>query len=268
MKTKRLVVQCILAISLLAFLAGTALAVRPPLLTDDAETIGKGKAELEFNGEYSHNSDGGVTEKETLIESKFTYGIADKMDLALTAPYKFIRVEDDEAFKEDGFSDLSLDLKWRFFEADEWGLAVRPRITFPTGDNDKELGTGKVTYSLFLIATKEAKPWAFHFNIGYLRNEHEGIEESEEDESGDAIRKDLLFASCAAQVEAAEHLQLVADIGIHTNPDKSSNTQPAYILGGLIYEAGEMIDLDLGIKGGLTKSELDYSVSAGIKFKF
>lgn len=261
-------VRLAIVVSVVTFFSGTAFAVRPPLLTDDAETIGKGKFELEFNGEYSHNSEGGVTEKETAIESALTYGITDKVDAVLTVPYKFIREKGEETLSSDGFSDLALEVKWRFYEAHEWALALRPRITFPTGNRDKDLGTGKPTYSIFLIATKECEPWQFHFNLGYLRNEHDTIAEPGADEVLDDMRDNLFFASVATQYKATEHLLLVGDVGIRTNQYKHPDTARVYILGGLVYEASELVDLDLGVKAGLTKTEPDYSILGGIKFKF
>ena len=41
------------------------------------------------------------------------------------------------------------------------------------------------------------------------------------------------------------------------NPDKTSNTHPAFILGGLIYSILESIAIDVGVKGGLNKPETD-----------
>jgi len=244
-------------ISLITLLTGSAFAVRPPLVTDEANTIGKGNGELEFNAEYAYDSHEGVTAKETVIEPKLTYGLGENIDLSLAAPYKFIKITGEENFSSDGISDLSLNLKWRFYEEHGLSFAIRPGITIPTGDHDKDLGAGKMTYSVFLLGTKEAKPWAFHANLGYLRNANDA-----------EARKDLLFASMAAEVEVAEHLELVADLGIHTNPDKASDNHPAYILGGLIYSVSKDIDIDFGIKGGLTETEPDYTILAGIKLKF
>ena len=257
-----------LIVAFIMLLSGGAFAVKPPLITDEADTIGKGKAELEFNYEYAHNSHDGITEKENVVESKLTYGAGENIDLSIIVPYKSIKIKGEKEFSSDGLSDLSIDLKWRFFEEHGSSLAIRPRITLPTGDHDKDLGAGKATYSLFLLGTKEAKPWVFHANLGYLRNEHEIAEGAEGGESAEAERKNLLYASVADEVEVTEHLELVADLGMHTNPDKASNTHPAYILGGFIYEVNKSLDLDLGIKGGLTNTEPDYTLLAGIKFKF
>jgi hypothetical protein len=52
------------------------------------------------------------------------------------------------------------------------------------------------------------------------------------------------------------------------NPDKTSDTDPAFILGGFIYAVTNSLDVDFGVKGGLNKPETDYSYIAGITWRF
>jgi hypothetical protein len=234
-----------------------------PLITDDTGTQGKGKAQIEINSEFSRDKEkeDGVTVKERggELATIISYGITDNADIVLGIPYQWFRIKEDgdTVEKEDGLSDMSLELKWRFFEKEGLSLALKPGITIPTGDEDKGLGTGRVTYSLFFITTKEIEPWAFHLNLGYIRNENKVDE-----------RKDLWHLSLASEVEVIKDLKAVANIGIERNPDKSSNTHPAFILGGLIYSINENIDIDFGIKGGLNKPETDLTYLAGIAWKF
>jgi hypothetical protein len=101
------------------------------------------------------------------------------------------------------------------------------------------------------------KPWQFDMNIGYLYNENT---------AGD--RESIWSASLDAQFEVVKNLKLVLDTGVATNPDSSSDTPPAYILGGLIWSLRENLDIGLGIKGGLTKPETDIAVRGGITWRF
>ena len=234
-----------------------------PLITDDAGTQGKGKVQIEINSEFSRDKEkeDGVIIKERggELATIISYGITDNADIVLGIPYQWFRIKEDgdTVEKEDGISDMSLELKWRFFEKDGLSLALKPGITLPTGDEDKGLGTGRVTYRLFFITTKEIEPWAFHLNLGYIRNENKVDE-----------RKDLWHLSLASEVEVTKDLKAVANIGIERNPDKTSNTHPAFILGGLIYSINENIDIDFGIKGRLNKPETDLTYLAGIAWKF
>jgi len=237
--------------------SGTSFATLP-LVTDDAATQGKGKFQLELDGQHSRNNEDGVKSNTTQITPILTYGIVDNIDIVLGIPYERCRTKDaDDGFSEDGFSDASLDLKWRFYESDGWGLALKPGITLPTGDEDKGLGTDRVTYHLFFITTKELKPWAFHVNLGYMRNENSANE-----------RKNLWHASLAAEVELVKNLRAVANIGIQRNPDVDDSMHPAFILGGLIYSLSEHLALDVGIKGGLDRAEDNITYLAGLTWKF
>jgi hypothetical protein len=69
-------------------------------------------------------------------------------------------------------------------------------------------------------------------------------------------------------VEVVKDLKAVANIGMERNPDKTSNTHPAFILGGLIYSISENVAIDAGVKAGLNKPETDMTFLVGIAFKF
>jgi hypothetical protein len=248
---------------IVAITAGTVFAAHP-LITDDTGTQGKGKAQLEFIGEYGVDKEEGVTEKgyEVPTVPFLSYGITDSMDLVFGLPYASVRVEDAETTTAvRGATDMSIELKARIYEKDGLSFAVKPGISLPTGDEEKGLGNGKTSYSAFFITTKEAEPWAFHFNVGYARNEYKLPADEE------ANRKDIWHVSLASQVEVVKDLDLVANIGMERNLDKTSDTHPAFILGGLIYSVSENLDIDLGVKGGLNKTETDYSVLAGITWR-
>ena len=237
---------------------GTAFASHP-LITDDAGTQGKGKFQLEINGQYGHDKDDdGVVQSTTPAASTLTYGIIDSVDVIVGIPYEWLKVKDSQSTSsQSGISDVAVALKWRFYETDGFSFALKPGITLPTGDKDKQLGTGKVTYSAFFITTKELKPWAFHLNLGYIGNENKLDQ-----------RVSLWHASVAAEVEVAKGLKLVANTGIQRNSDRDSHTDPAFVLGGLVYSITENIDIDAGYKHGLTKPEVDNNVLAGMTFRF
>jgi long-subunit fatty acid transport protein len=94
-------------------------------------------------------------------------------------------------------------------------------------------------------------------NLGYKRNENT-IDE----------RKDIWHASLAGEFKITKTLKLIANIGAERNTDKSSDTNPAFILGGFIYSIRENMDIDFGVKGGLNKAEADITYLAGITLRF
>ena len=229
-----------------------------PLITDDTGTQGSGNFQLELNSEFSHENEDGTEEDTFEIAPVLSYGIADMVDVVMGVPYQHIHhKENGRKNTENGVSDISLEIKWRFYDKDGLSFALKPGITLPTGDNDKGLGSGKVTHSTFFITTKEIQPWAFHLNLGYIRNENKSDE-----------RKDLWHASLAAGYGITEKITLVSNIGFERNVDRHVNTHPAFVLGGLIYSVSENLDIDCGVKGGLNKPESDYSVIAGLSLRF
>ena len=229
-----------------------------PLVTDDTGTQGKGKFQLELSGEYAHDKQESVTNKNSSFSATLTYGIADPVDIILSIPYQSWHADDSGSkTSESGFSDLAIETKWRFYEKEGLSFALKPGFTIPTGDDKKDLGNGKITYYLYLITSKEMNPWSFHLNLAYIRNENKEYD-----------RKNMWHASLASTVEVVKNLKLVGDIGVESNPERSSSNPPAYILGGLIYSPRENFDIGLGLKGGLTKSETDVALRGGITWRF
>jgi hypothetical protein len=233
-----------------------------PLITDDTGTQGKGKFQIELSGEYEHDDDDGVKSKVTTVASAFSTGLTDTIDLVLGVPFQFSRASEDtddghEVTTEEGISDVSAEIKWRFFEREGLSFALKPGVTFPTGDRDKELGGDRMTYSLYLISTLEAGPTWFHANVGYIQNENK-----------DDDRRELWQASLAMEYAAAEKLKLVANIGVDRNPEIGTETNPAFILGGVIYSLTDYLDVDMGVKGGLNDVSPDYSILAGLTWSF
>lgn len=229
-----------------------------PLITDDTGTQGKGNFQIELLGQYGHDSEESITAKMADLSATLTYGIIDPIDIILTIPYQAWRTEDSgSAVKGDGIADMAIEAKWRFYEKEGLTFALKPGFTIPTGNEENGLGSGRVTYHLYLIATKVMKPWEFDINLGYVRNQNTV-----------GARKNIWSASFDAQIEVIENLRLALDAGVARNPDSSSNTPLAYILGGLIWSLRENFDVGLGIKAGLTKPETDISVRGGATFRF
>lgn len=234
-----------------------------PLVTDDTGTLGQQGIQVETGVEVSFwkDTEEGIESKERGIEASavLTYGLIDTLDLVAGVPYVWSKVEGNgvTVFDESGISDLSFEAKWRFFETGGLGLALKPGITLPTGDEKEGFGPGKVTYGLTLITTMEFDAFAFHFNAGYLRNENK-VEE----------RKDLYAFSLAGTYEVIDGLGVVADVGFERNADPENDTLPAFVLAGLNYVVTDFLMLDAGVKFGLTKQEVDQAFLGGLTFNF
>jgi Putative MetA-pathway of phenol degradation len=247
------------ALVVLFGLAGKAHAAHP-LITDDAGTQGKGKGQFEFVGEYDHDKKDGVTTDSIVAPMipVLSYGMTDAIDIVLGISYERVRTSDAKnTATSDGISDASVELKWRIYENDGLSFALKPGITLPTGNHEKGLGAGRATSHFFFITTREVKPWAFHLNLGYIRNENKVDE-----------RINIWHASLAGVVDVLKNLKAVTNIGIERDRDTASNADPGFILGGLIYSISENLDFDIGIKKGFNNHGTDYSIPAGITWRY
>jgi hypothetical protein len=255
--------KLILFTSFILALASHPAYAAHPLITDDTGTQGTGKVQIEINGEYRFDKEreSGVTEKERggNIAATITVGVHERVDVIVGVPYNWFTSYQDgrRVARENGIGDMNLDVKWRFFDQNGWSFAVKPGITLPSGDADRDLGNGRVGYKLFFITTKELAPWAFHLNLGYIRNENKFGDE-----------RNIWHASLAAEYEIVKNLKIVGNVGAERNGDINDHTPPVFALGGLIYQVSEQFSIDGGIKVGLTKPETDLSFLFGMTMKF
>lgn len=235
-----------------------------PLLTDDTFTLGKGNAQIEASYQYNHNDDAGVKTQTSQPQVQITYGILDPLDAIVTVPYLYVRqTQGSETTDNNGIGDITLALKWRFFgEKEGLQFAIKPYVTIPTGDEEKGHGYGREAYGIRLISTFDREAWCVNVNLGYLYNEY-GLQSNR-----DAYRPDIWYAGLSGQLRVLEKLWLVGETALGRNPDVTSDTPPAYILGGFIYEITKNIDLDVGYRHGLNRPAMDYSISGAITVGF
>lgn len=260
---RRIVFGCALGL----LMTSSAYAAHP-LVTDDTGSQGAGNAQIEVNGEYAVEDGfpGGVETKERAGEVGFVFslGLSDSTDIVVGLPYQRYQVKEDGAtvVRENGLSDVTVEVKHRFYENSGVSLAVKPGMSLPTGAEDRGLGAGRPGYSLTLIATAEAGPWTIHSNAGYAHQAYK----LQADE--DAIRSDIWHLSVAAEYEVSEALTFVANIGMERNEDKTSGSHPAFALAGMIYSVNDTFDINCGFKAGLNDAEADAAFLAGIAARF
>lgn len=229
-----------------------------PLITEDSGTQGRGKFQLELTTERGRDDADGTRTENVVMVAVMSYGVRDDTDMIFTLPRERVHTDDGSvATTESGRADGGFDLKWRFFEKENLSLALKPGVTFPTGDETKGLGRGKSAYSLYLITTIAPKPWALHLHLGHIRNRNVVDE-----------RESVWHASVGGWREFGGKLKVVADIGADANTDKSSKTEPAFMIFGFIYSPYDDLDLDMGVKKGLSDPETDSTLLAGLTFRF
>lgn len=229
-----------------------------PLITDNTGTLGKGKAQLEFSNGMGFQNEHRCIENSTEISTVLTYGIIDNVDIVAGLPFLFSSIQEDTFMsKTAGFSDMSLEVKYCFYNKKGISFALKPGISIPTGRYTLGLGSGKVSGSAFLISSIDISPFIINANIGYLRNANK---------CGDAL--DIWHISVDADYSATKELHVIANTGLEKNPDISVITNPAFGLIGLYYCLSENCEISAGYKHGITFTETDHAFIYGLTLRF
>ncbi|MCG6874731.1 MAG: transporter [Betaproteobacteria bacterium] len=246
-----------LAVALFGLIAGQSAHAAHPLLTEDTGTQGKGNFQLELTGEQGH----GTTDAGNLHAQQpaalLSYGIVDTADLQIGTSYLRLTLDNGLArTRNAGLSDLTVDLKWRFFKDGPFSVAVKPGIVIPTGNEAKGLGRGDYAGGSLLVCSYEPGPVAFHSHLGYLYNGIEGE------------RRSLWHVSGAVTWQATEQLKLVADVAYDTNPIQFGADGVVRTVLGAIYTPARNVDLDLGIRRGHQQPALDLAWLFGLTLRW
>ncbi len=256
----RQVVHVVAAVFLIAGAISPApLFAAHPLITEDTGTQGRGNFQLELTTEHAYEDEDGVRETTVRTNAVLSYGLRDNLDVVLTLPHRRITTEDTDGSKSTvaGRADVGLDLKWRFYEQDNLSFALKPGLTLPTGDETKNLGTGKSTRSLYLVTSYDASPWEYHLHLGHIWNRNT-LDQHESQR----------HLSVAAGRRIGDKLKLVADYGADTPTSKTSSVNTEFFILGAIYNLRKNLDLDFGAKWGLTPPESDFTWLGGVTFRF
>jgi Putative MetA-pathway of phenol degradation len=239
------------------FFPGIALAAYP-LITDDTSTQGQGKYQLDLTAERDRDDSDGTRTETLNTAATLSYGIREDTDLVLGMPQQHVNTETgSNSVTESGRGDVTLNLKWRFFEKSDLSFALKPGITIPTGDEAEGLGTGKTGYDLHFLTSIGLESWGVNLDLGYTLNRNVTDE-----------RQNLWHISFDVWRNLSEEFLLGLDAGMDTNTDKTSGTYPAFVILGLNYSPRKNIDLDIGIKKGITAPEIDNTLLVGITLWF
>lgn len=257
-------------LTMLLSMAATTYA-GPPLITDDAGTVDVGKMEIELSSSYIHDKESinGISVRRDVFDSetKITTGLYKNLGMSLIIPYTFSdRTKEDGNLTNnvDGIGDMTAELKYAFAEYAGINFAIKPSITMPTGKYSAGLSEGRWQYGGTLIASREFDEgnYALHSNLGYGRHDYRT------DEAKSCNRSDIWFGSIAGEAKIFKGLTAVAELGLSTTQDSTTSELTSFTQVGARYELNEHMDIDTGLKLGLTKPEDDLTVHLGVISKF
>lgn len=225
-----------------------------PLNTDDTGTVDEGGWQFEAAVDHTTDSADGVDSKETGVGVALIRGMGASWDAGIALGSS--RVDDGET-TQSGLGDGEVWLKWRFLEQGSTSLAVTPYLTLPTGDDNKGLGSGAVSWGATLVLSSDVTPeFSVHANLGW---DHLNFGE---DEAQSGVNRDLWRASAAVAYKASEAWTLVAEAGAAGAEDKGAD-DPAYGGLGVVYSL-KACDLSAGYHVGLNDAEADHAFTVGV----
>ncbi|WP_448587705.1 hypothetical protein [Thermocrinis sp.] len=210
----KIVVLCFL------LLFGYSFAGKKVLIFEDAETLGKGGLQ---NENYIIRQEPRTTE----YTFNLTYGLLEKVDLGLNVP--LVYVEKLET------NNLSLDLKWRFFEKEETKLALKFSSELPTKDSS-------ISYGPTLTLQTSFGNLSLYSNSSY------------------EFRSESFLQSLSVELNMAKGVNLIAT-GFYTSEDSQTG-----IIGGVSL-SGNRWELGLGVQK-ILKSDEKPSILAGLTVRF
>lgn len=223
-----------------------------PLVTDMAQTVAPSKFEAETAMEYHSYDSASIF----VLQETVTAGIIPKMDAFITVPILSVNPDFPGADTESGFGDVNIGIKYNFMNVDKTVLSVKPFLVLPVGDDKKGLGEGGVGFGAVAIASLELdKQITIDGNIMLKHQDTEGDSYNE------------FGLSVAGKYKANKDLTAVAEIAF-LNSDASGSDLRAVVTAGAVFEVKKNIDVDCGLRLGLTDDSEDFALLAGVTFKF
>jgi hypothetical protein len=250
---------CQFSVLLLAFCAALPARAYHPLLTEDTETQGKGKHQIEMTLDVTRDRNGAATQRSRQASLVYAYGLTKTLDVEVGLPHLQLRADDGAgaATRASGVGDGSVEFKWQFYEKDGFTLGVKPGLTLSSGDASRRLGQGRANAGAVMMAGYEKGSWEFYGHFG-LRTNRNTLGE----------RRSLYQASVLTIWEAVERLWLTAETGVLRQPDPAISSNPRFLGVAVIWGPTKDVDLDVGVRRGLNAAAPDRVVSAGVTVRW
>jgi hypothetical protein len=222
-----------------------------PLATEDSGVQGRNNVQFELSVDRAVDRSSRLTSQS--VNATFTYGLADALDVAFSAPWLRNQLSENTGEFQRGVGDASIFLKWRNYQDGKLSLALKPILTLPTGDSGKGLGNDRLYPGMTGVLGWGGDRVSLSANIGYTFNDNK---------VGD--RKDIWSSSFSAAMVLANRLSGVAELGSYRNNNAGSRKNPVFATVGLVFHPSDKLDLDIGYRNLLLDSRRQCSIGAGI----
>ena len=268
--TKRTVVgRKLNALALLLLFAGSVYA-QQPFITDDTDTTPKGKFHFEFSNEFDWlQSSSFPNLRQNTADFELDYGLFEHVEIGIATPLLTIFNAPGSVPKTvTGIGDTNISLKYNFLRERENSrrpaLAIGLNLEVPTGDPDRQLGSGLADFYLNGIMQKSVtKKTKLRLNGGILfsGNETTGA-------VGIKARGTVFTGGGSLVKQFTPRLQLGMELtGAMARDLQLGQGQMRTTLGGN-YQLQEKVSFDFGIVGGKYEASPRVGVQVGLSVDF
>lgn len=220
-----------------------------PLITDDADTVPRGRLQLVTGLTFSHSD--AVDGWSTPVTP--TVGLTDSWEAGLSFGYQWQSTSAGvDSFNASGVLDTVITTKWKWFDQTNQfaTLSTRLSVKIPTAPPSESIGTGKTDVGALLIATKSFGATSFDFNLGYTFL----------DPWGSGVGDDQLFVGQTARHSFGERWVVMGEVfGLLPISESSNGTANFNV--GFQFFITPSIDLEAAVLqtiGGASNSTSGY----------
>lgn len=220
-------------------LAAPARAAQP-LITDDTGTQGRGGQQVELSQSSERASQAGLRSRSRASGLTYTFGVSEQADVFLGT--SFLGLRPANSAPTSGWGSNVLGAKWRLWdlESSKTSLAIKPEWIMPVSGAREfsELGVGKASYALTLIATQEVPFGAIHLNAQMGRDRFRNAQDNERHQR----------LSVASVWDVSVSFKLALDLGQQTvRRQEGPALRSRFVEIGTIYSPSKSQDWALGL---------------------
>jgi len=265
---KRAVYKLILPLSFLLF--ASVVCAQQPFVTDDADTTPKGRFHFEFSDEIDLLQRSSFPSlKQNTADFELDYGLLDNLEVGIESPHLTIFNSADTTPRlVSGIGDTNVSLKYNFLRERENSrlpaMAIGFNVELPTGDTDRQLGSGLADFYLNGILQKSvSKATKLRLNGGILfsGNETTGV-------IGIKTRGTVFTAGGSLVKQFSPKLQLGVELSGATTRDFQLGKGQLQAMFGGNYLFKKNASFDFGIVGGKYAASPRIGVQLGVSIDF
>ena len=260
----------VLSILALLFFLSIPAVSQQPFVTDDADVTPKGRFHFEFSNEFDWLQRESLPNvKQNTADIELDYGLFERFEIGLAAPFlTIINQAGTVPQRVTGIGDLNISLKYNFLRERENSrlpaLAIGFNLELPTGDADRQLGSGLADFyvnGIFQKSLTSRTKLRFNGGILFSGNETTGA-------LGIRSRGTVLTGGGSLVRQFTPKLQLGLELTGAMSKDLDLGKRQLQTLIGGNYQVRQNISFDFAALGGKYAASPRVGVQLGFSVDF